>query len=184
MKKAITLMTALAFLAGPASWNQPARAVADVEYGMLVAFIAILAAAVAKSDLPPSQKYKLINTINRWKELPPTKKNVAYIRRNVARIRRLLATANEPNSRVALKRYMADKKSPRRKNKTTESMKYNLHQTFITRRSGESGYNRAPTQSLIHPADSVFSRGTSQTSHGIFIHDRTPYLASPGQTGR
>lgn len=110
MRTPIVLVIASSILAASPSLNEPARATA-VEYAVMLALIiAVCITDVKKSDLPPAQKERLIHTIEGWKSLPPTKKTQAYIEKNSAQIRTHLATASDPKSQAALRKYMTKAK--------------------------------------------------------------------------
>jgi hypothetical protein len=105
MRKTIALAIAVSILGASPSLNQPARATA-VEYAVMLALIIVACIDdVRSSDLPPAQKERLIHNLESWKSLPPTKQNGAYIQKNSAQIRKLLATASNPKSQAALQKY-------------------------------------------------------------------------------
>src|SRR4030095_1511038 len=85
-----------------------AKAQGITEYGAIRAFVATLVCmGLESSALTKDQKEHLIQKIEVWKNLPPTKENVAYVEKNSAQIKKLLATANDPKSQAALQKYMA-----------------------------------------------------------------------------
>jgi hypothetical protein len=143
MRKSIALVMALMVMVAPAPFNTPARAATMVEYGLLVGIIALIVAA----DLPQSQKESLTRTVESWKNLPATKNNIAYVEKNAAQIKKLLATASDPKSQAALQKYIA-KGNVGLKNPTNSN---------VTMRPSES-------KAAVQPQTNILSSGGSKTS--------------------
>jgi len=126
-----------------------------VEYAVgLALMIAACVTEIKRSDLPPAQKERLIHNIESWKSLPPTKKNLAYVEKNSAQIRKLLATASNPASQAALDKYTTKGKlkdapiSSVQKSGSSQTPKSNLSATPPPARIlGGSGPSLAPSGS-------------------------------------
>jgi Flp pilus assembly pilin Flp len=133
MRKSIALVIAISILGASPPLNEPARATA-VEYSVMLALIIVVCiTAIQKSDLPSEQKGHLINTVESWKSLPPTKENLAYVKKNTAQIQKLLPTASEPKTQAALRKYTTTANSkppqpPKSNLTTTRSISNGLQQ--------------------------------------------------------
>jgi hypothetical protein len=109
MRKSIALVIAATLVVVSVPFNGPARAASMVEYALLM--FAVLVANTKKSDLPQPEKERVLQTIETWKTMPATEKNIAYVKKNSAELTKLLANPNNPTSRAALNKFMSSPSS-------------------------------------------------------------------------